>query len=92
MSKNTETGWYALRIGEGAAIVHLCFAEDIEDASKLFGTLAGLGSLSRLTWIGVRDLTGCIIPSTVEGVDFAGSGLMFRHVGRLVMLWPTVRG
>ena len=84
MGKEYIRGWFELTIPDKPAAHYIAQAYDIEDARREFGIISEGHGILQLTWGELSRLTGCVIPSMVNGDDYAIGDIMLQYGGSQV--------
>ena len=82
--------WFRTCYVKEGDIIRICQAENVEEAKKIFGTLAGHCLIHQLVWTELCKLSGCIIPSIRKPSDFAEGDIMLRVKGKLITFWTPL--
>lgn len=82
-------GWFSVRTTEKSLVCYLVSADNETDVRNIANSLSGKPTIKQLTWHGLKELTGCIIPIGQQPQSLAHGNFMIRKMAKPdIVLWP----
>lgn len=86
MGRRPIKNWFAVYVMKAKQYPYVVYADTITDARACFTGGLKVDDVVQLNWLALSAMTGCVIPSTESGIEWAKGDLMFQHQGSYFFL------